>query len=89
MRHGSVPLWICSSINGVKTLFKNKEYYLGCMLYTQFYDFKFYLTSAYCSRVHLQTMDDQSPKGCAVALVGDKCEVHLHIKVFGVFYFLS
>ena len=26
-------------------------------------------------------MDDPSPKGCAVAVIGDKCEVHLHIKV--------
>jgi len=32
------------------------------------------------SEVHLQSMDDESPKGCAVALVSDKCEVHLHIK---------
>ena len=26
-------------------------------------------------------MGDPTPKGCAVALVGEKCEVHLHIKV--------
>eukprot|EP00795_Rhopilema_esculentum_P010703 gene10703-19476_t len=30
--------------------------------------------------VHILNMGDPIPKGCAVALVGEKCEVHLHIK---------
>eukprot|EP00794_Sanderia_malayensis_P015714 gene15714-17299_t len=36
------------------------------------------LTSS--SNLHLLKHDDVTPNGCAVALVGEKCEVYLHIK---------
>lgn len=41
----------------------------------------------FCCRIILLKADDPTPKGCAVALVGDKCEVHLHIKVSKAFLY--
>ena len=62
-----------------------KGYFLRCLVYIHGYFHhhafrQLQSTFSYFS-VHILQLADPSPKGCAVALVGDKCEVHLHIKV--------